>query len=76
MPFTRITIDPRQMGGVPSLRGLRIPVATVLKMLAAGMTEPEILEDYPDLELEDIREALRFAAVAVLEQELPVLTPS
>ena len=76
MPFTRITIDPRQMGGVPCLRGLRIPVATVLKMLAAGMTEPEILEDYPDLELEDIREALRFAAAAVLEQELPVLTPS
>ena len=76
MPFTRITIDPRQMGGVPCLRGLRIPVATVLKMLAAGMTEREILEDYPDLELEDIREALRFAAAAVLEQELPVLTPS
>jgi len=45
-------------------------------MLAAGMTEREILEDYPDLELEDIREALRFAAAAVLERELPVLTPS
>jgi uncharacterized protein (DUF433 family) len=76
MPFPRITIDPRQMGGVPCIRGLRIPVATVLKMLAAGMTEPEILKDYPDLELEDIREALRFAAAAVMEQELPVLTPS
>lgn len=76
MPFTRITVDPRQMGGVPCIRGLRIPVATVLKMLAAGMTEREILEDYPDLELEDIREALRFAAATLLEQELPVLTPS
>jgi len=64
------------MGGVPCIRGLRIPVATVLKMLAAGMTEREILEDYPDLELEDIREALRFAAATLLEQELPVLTPS
>ena len=72
--FERITVNANQMGGVPCIRGLRIPVATVLKMLAAAMTEDEILAAYPDLEPEDIREALRFAASAVLEWELPVLT--
>jgi len=74
MAFERITVNPRQLGGVPCIRGLRIPVATVLKMLAAGMTEDEILSDYPDLEREDIHESLRFAAATVLEQELPVVT--
>ena len=74
MAFERITVNPRQMGGVPCIRGLRIPVATVLEMLAAGMSKEEILADYPDLQREDIREALRFAAAAVLEQELPVVT--
>lgn len=74
MKFERITVNANQMGGVPCIRGLRIPVATVLKMLAAAMTEDEILAAYPDLEPEDIREALRFAAFAVLERELPVLT--
>jgi uncharacterized protein (DUF433 family) len=60
--FSRITINPRQMGGVPCIRDLRIPVATVLDMVAEGMEAPEILKAYPDLEAEDIREALRFAA--------------
>lgn len=59
--FERITVDPNQMGGVPCIRGLRIPVATVLRMLAGGMSETEILGEYPDLEIEDIRECLRFA---------------
>lgn len=58
--FSRITINPHQMGGVPCIRGLRIPVATVVDMVAAGMTDTEILADFPDLELEDIREALRY----------------
>jgi uncharacterized protein (DUF433 family) len=58
---TRITIDPDKMGGVPCIRGLRIPVATVVDMVAAGMTNAEILHDFPDLEDDDIREALRFA---------------
>ena len=71
--FTRITVDPHQMGGVPCIRGLRIPVATVVEMIAEGMNEPEILATYPDLEREDIREALRFAAEAVRERELPLL---
>lgn len=71
-PFTRITVNPQQMGGVPCIRGLRIPVATVVGMTAEGMTEAQILEAYPDLALEDIREALRYAAEAVRERELPV----
>ncbi len=60
------------MGGVPCIRGLRIPVATIVGMLADGMSEQEILEAYPDLEPEDIREALRYAAEAVQERELPL----
>jgi uncharacterized protein (DUF433 family) len=70
--FTRITINPKQMGGVPCIRELRIPVATVLEMVAEGMEALEILKAYPDLEAEDIREALRFAAEAVRERELPL----
>lgn len=71
MAFTRITVDPLQMGGVPCVRGLRIPIATIVGMVAEGMTVDEILAAYPDLESEDIREALRFAAEAVRERELP-----
>ena len=72
MEFQRITVDPAQMGGVACIRGLRIPVATVVSMVADGMTEAEILEAYPDLEVADIREALQFAAEAVRERELPL----
>lgn len=73
MRFTRITVDPRQMGGIPCLRGLRIPVATVVAMIADGMTEAEILTAYPDLQREDIVEALQYAAEAVRERELPLV---
>lgn len=76
MTFTRITVTDKQMGGVPCIRGLRIPVATVVNMVADGMTDTEILQAYPDLEPEDIREALRFAAEAVRERELPLLIPA
>jgi uncharacterized protein (DUF433 family) len=73
MRFVRITVDPNQMGGVPCIRGLRIPVASVVGMVADGMSEPDILEAFPDLEQEDIREALRYAAEAVRERELPLV---
>lgn len=73
MNFTRITVNPHQMGGVPCIRGLRIPVATVVAMVAEGMSEAEILQALPDMETEDIREALRFAAEAVREQVLPLV---
>lgn len=62
------------MAGVPCIRDLRIPVATVVDMLAEGMVAQEILLAYPDLEQEDIREALRFAAEALRERELPLLS--
>jgi uncharacterized protein (DUF433 family) len=70
--FKRITVRPEQMSGIPCIRGLRIPVATVVGMVSEGMAEAEILKVYPDLQLEDIREALRYAAEAVRERELPV----
>jgi uncharacterized protein (DUF433 family) len=71
--FTRITVDPEKMGGVPCIRGFRIPVATIVEMVAEGMDDEEILRAYPDLEPEDIREALRYAAAAVREREIPLL---
>jgi uncharacterized protein (DUF433 family) len=74
MKFNRITINPHQMGGVPCIRGLRIPVATVVGMVADGMSEDEILKNYPDLKPEDIHESLRYAAEAVRERELPLVT--
>jgi uncharacterized protein (DUF433 family) len=76
MRFTRITVQTNKMGGMPCIRDLRIPVATVVGMVADGMTETEILEAYPDLEREDIREALRYAAEAVKERALPLASGS
>jgi uncharacterized protein (DUF433 family) len=70
--FERITVDPEVMGGMPCIRGFRIPVATVVAMVADGMTVSEILADLPDLEAEDVAEALRYAAEAVRERELPL----
>ena len=75
MKLTRITLNPAQMGGVPCLRGLRIPVAAVVEMVAEGMSDKAILAAYPDLEPEDIRESLRYAAQAVQERELPLTIP-
>ena len=71
MKFDRITVNPKQMDGVPCIRALRIPVATVVGMIAEGMSKEDILKAYPDLEPDDIREALFFAAEALRERELP-----
>jgi len=76
MKYQRITVNPNQMGGMPCIRSLRIPVATVVGMVADGMTNHEIIEAYPDLEEKDIQEALRFAAEAVTERELPLVMAS
>ena len=73
MKFTRITVNPHQMGGVACIRGLRIPVASVVGMVADGMTQAEILKAYPDLEAADIQEALQYAAEAVRERTLPLV---
>jgi uncharacterized protein (DUF433 family) len=72
MKFERITVNPAQMGGAPCIRGLRITVATVVDMMSAGMTNAEMLDAYPDLEPQDISEALHYAAEAVRERELPL----
>ncbi len=74
MKYTRITINPNQVAGAPCIRGLRIPVATVVAMVAEGMTNSRILELYPDLEEDDIREALHYAADSVRDNEIPLLT--
>jgi len=75
MKSTRIIVDPKQIGGVPCIRGLRIPVATVVGMVADGMAVKDILAAYPDLESDDIQEALQYAADAVRERELPLTAP-
>lgn len=62
------------MNGVPCIRGVRISVATVVGLVAQSMTDEQILDEYPDLEVEDIREALRYAAAAVDERKLPLNT--
>ncbi len=72
MTFERITTDPDVMGGLPCIRGLRFPVATVVAMVADGMTTGEILTEHPDLTREDIHESLLYAAEAVLERKLPL----
>jgi uncharacterized protein (DUF433 family) len=64
MTFAGITVEPDKMGGQPCIRGLRIPVATLVAMAGAGMTVDEILEDLPDLEAEDVAEALRYDSEA------------
>jgi len=74
--MNRITIKPEQMNGVPCIRELRIPVATVVGMVAEGMTTERICQDYPDLEAVDVRAALEFAAEAVRERVLPRLNAS
>ncbi len=72
MKYQRITINRNQMDGIACIRNLRIPVATIVAMVADGMIMDEILEAYPDLEKEDIKEALYFAANAVKEKQIPL----
>jgi uncharacterized protein (DUF433 family) len=72
MTFSRISVDPKQLGGVPCIRGLRIPVASIVGMVADGMSREEILTAMPDLAVEDIQEALQYASAAVRERELPL----
>jgi uncharacterized protein (DUF433 family) len=75
MRFERFTVDPAQMGGVPCIRAMRIPIATVVGMIADGLSDADILAAYPDFALEDIREVLKYAADAVRERELPIAVP-
>jgi uncharacterized protein (DUF433 family) len=64
-PFDRITIEPGKLGGQPCIRGMRITVRRVLEILATYPERLELFEDYPDLQEEDLRQALEFAAATV-----------
>lgn len=66
--FKRITFDPKIMGGRACIRGMRIPVSVIVSQIAHGAAPEEILADYPDLEREDIREALEYAAWLAQEE--------
>jgi uncharacterized protein (DUF433 family) len=68
----RITVNPKQMGGVPCIRGLRIPVATVVGLIASGMTPDEVIAELPPLVRADVDAALRFAADAVADRLIPL----
>lgn len=72
--LTRITLNPKVMGGKPCIRGLRVTVGTVVGLLATGHTFDEILKLYPYLEEEDLREALAYAAWRAEEVELTLAT--
>ena len=74
MNFPRITYNPRVMGGKPCIRGLRITVSTIVKLLAAGHTKDQILRSYPELELDDFDEALSYAAWRLQEEDHPLVT--
>jgi len=76
MEFERITTDPAQMGGLPCIRGLRIPVATVIDMVAEGMPPADIIDAFPDLQPQDIEQALHCAAESVREREIPIRAAS
>ena len=74
MAFERIQVDPRKMGGVPIVRDLRMPVATIVTMVADGRTAEQILHDFPELEPENLRQALQFAAATLNERQVPLLS--
>jgi len=70
--FNRITMDPDKCFGKPCIRGLRMPVASVLNYLSSGMTIDEILKEWPELEREDIYQALGYAALTMEERIVPL----
>jgi uncharacterized protein (DUF433 family) len=72
MQLTRITFDPQLMGGKPCIRGLRVTVGTIVGLVAAGHSTAEILQAYPYLEEEDVRQALAYAAWRAEEIEAPL----
>jgi uncharacterized protein (DUF433 family) len=76
MAYQRISIVHEIMGGVPCIAGTRIPVATIVGMIGDGATVEQLVDDYPQLSVDEVYEALHFAADAVRERELPLRTPA
>jgi uncharacterized protein (DUF433 family) len=72
MAFDRITFEPGKMGGRACIRGLRITVGLIVSLVAEGVSFEELLTDYPDLEVEDIRQSLAYAAWLAREEVVPV----
>ncbi len=72
MAYERITVEPGKMDGQPCIRGLRVPVATLVAMVADGMTVDEIVHDLPYIEPDDVSQALHFASEALRERSIPV----
>ena len=72
MRYERVSVDHRIMGGVPCIVGTRIPVATLVSMIAEGMTTDEIVTDFPQISRDDVRQALQFAAETMREREMPL----
>lgn len=70
--LTRITFNPDMCSGKPCIRGLRFPVASILAYLSSGMTNDDIIQEWPLIEQEDIQQALAFASQAMEEQILPI----
>ncbi|MEW5694302.1 MAG: DUF433 domain-containing protein [Candidatus Hydrogenedentota bacterium] len=70
--YKRISIDPQKMGGVPCIRNLRMPIATLIAMLADGYSIKDILNEHPELEKDDIFEALRYASEVMRVREIPL----
>ncbi len=76
LALRRITVDPHVLLGKPTIRGLRISVEQILTALAAGISVADLLQDYPELELADIRAALAYAAERVSEERVYALEPT
>lgn len=74
--FERITFDPAVMGGRACIRGMRITVSLVVNLIANGMSAAEIVSEYPDLELEDVRQALAYASELASEEAHPFENPA
>jgi uncharacterized protein (DUF433 family) len=74
MMLQRISINPEIMAGKPVIEGTRIPVELIVRMLAQGISEAEILKEYPRLEVEDIRAALNYAAMVLANEDVFPLT--
>ena len=72
MRFDRVSVDHQIMGGAPCITGTRIPVATVVSMVAEGMQVDQIVREFPQIDAEAVRQALQFAADAVRERSLPL----
>lgn len=70
--FDRITVNEKMFAGQPCIRGMRIPVSVVVKRVASGMSHKEILDEYPELEEEDIKQSLEFAAFLATEKSIPL----